>query len=61
MITLMDYNFKNNSNFQSLINSKQDLIKDKTSDEILESEGFKILFSGLKSMITQNDFASSKV
>lgn len=57
----MDFNFKNNSDFLNLIKTKENQILERTTDEIQESEGFKSLFAGLKSMIKNNAFNGSKL
>jgi len=57
----MDLNFKDNKGFQKLIKDKQAQILDKANDGIQESDGFKIIFANLKTMLADNAFASSKV
>lgn len=57
----MDFNFKENDDFLSLIKSKEGIIIDRTTDVIHESEGFKILLAGLKSMLKNNAFNGSKI
>lgn len=62
MISLsMDFNFKENKDFLNLLKSKEQEIREETSDNIKESDGFKIVFSGLKSMLKNNDFHGSKL
>lgn len=57
----MDFNFENNSDFLNLIKSKENQILDRTTDEIQESEGFKIVLAALKSMLKNNAFNGSKL
>ena len=57
----MNFNFENNEDFLSLIKKQKNLIIDKTTDNIQESEGFKIVLTGLKSMLKNNDFNSVKI
>lgn len=57
----MDFNFGNNTDFLNLIKTKENQILDRTTDEIQESEGFKIVFAGLKSMLKNNAFNGSKL
>lgn len=57
----MDFNFENNRDFLNLIKSKENQILDRTTDDIQESEGFKIVFAGLKSMLKNNAFNGSKL
>lgn len=56
----MDFNFEN-TDFLNLIKNKENQILDRTTDEIQESEGFKIVFAGLKSMVQNNAFNGAKV
>lgn len=56
----MDFNFGNNI-FLNLIKSKESQIIKKTTDTIQESEGFKVVFAGLKAMIKNNAFKGEKV
>ncbi|WP_316795208.1 hypothetical protein [Pedobacter agri] len=57
----MDFNFKDNQKFLNLLKSKEKEILEKTSDNIQDSDGFKIVFAGLKSMLKNNDFHGSKL
>jgi len=57
----MEFNFENNTDFLSLIKNKENQILDRASDDIQESEGFKIVFAGLKSMLKNNAFNGSKI
>lgn len=57
----MDLNFENNSDFLSLIKTKENQILERTTDKIQESEGFKVVFAGLKSMLKNNAFHGSKL
>jgi hypothetical protein len=57
----MNFDFKNNTEFLNLLRTKKQEIIDKTSDYIYESEGYKIVFAGLKSMLKNNDFHGSKL
>jgi hypothetical protein len=56
----MDFNFKNNPAFLNLIKGKEEQILARTNDEIQDSEGFKIIFAGLKSMLKNNAFNGFK-
>ncbi len=57
----MDFNFENNTDFLNLLKAKENQILDRTTDEIQESEGFKIVFAGLKSMLKSNAFNGAKL
>lgn len=57
----MNFNFENNTDFLSLIKKQESLIIDKTTDNIQESDGFKILLAGLKSMVKTNAFNGAKI
>jgi len=56
----MDFNFKNNPVFLNLIKDKEEQILARTNNEIQDSEGFKIIFAGLKSMLKNNAFSGFK-
>lgn len=56
----MNFNFKD-SGFKDLLKSKQYLIISKTSNEILENDGYKKLFGNLKTIITNNAYSGSKI
>lgn len=56
----MDFNFTDKE-FLDLLKSKQGQIITKTNDSIQESEGFKIIFAGFKSMIKNNAFKGQRV
>lgn len=57
----MNFDFKNNTDFRDSIRLKEVQILDRTNDKIQESDGFKIIFAGLKSMIQKNAFNGSRV
>ncbi|MEN2436291.1 hypothetical protein AAH994_12825 [Weeksellaceae bacterium A-14] len=54
-------NFKDNIDFKSLLKNKKYLISKKTTNEVLESENYRLLFANIKSMIENNAFKGSKV
>lgn len=56
----MNFNFEN-TDFLRLIKKQENLIKDRTTDDIQESDGFKILLAGLKSMLKNNAFNGVKI
>lgn len=57
----MDFDFGSNSDFLNLIKTKENQILDRTTDDIQETEGFKIVFAGLKSMLKNNAFNGAKI
>lgn len=57
----MDFNFKNNTDFLNLLKAKENQILERTTDEIQESEGFKAIRAGLKSMIKNNAFNGARL
>ncbi len=57
----MNFDFGNNPDFLNLIKTKENQILDRTRDEIQESEGFKIIFANLKSMLRENAFNGVKL
>jgi len=57
----MDLNFKNNVDFKNLLKNKQFLIIKQTTNDVLESENYKLLFANVKSLIKTNAFRGSKV
>ena len=57
----MDFNFENNADFLNLLKVKENQILEKTSDDIQESEGFKAIRAGLKSMLKNNPFNGARL
>lgn len=57
----MNFNFQENQEFLKLLTSNTKRILERTKDDIKESDGFKILFAGLKSMLQNNSFNGAKV
>lgn len=57
----MDFNFENNANFLNILKAKENQILDRTSDDIQDSEGFKAIRAGLKSMIKNNAFNGARL
>jgi len=57
----MDFNFKDNIDFKSLLKTKQYLILNQTTNEVIESQNYKLLFANIKSLIKNNAFKGSKV
>jgi hypothetical protein len=57
----MDYNFKANKYFKDILKSKEYLIVNQTSNSILESNEYKILFGNIRTLTKDNAFRGSKV
>ncbi|MDV2493889.1 hypothetical protein CMU11_00865 [Elizabethkingia anophelis] len=58
---MMDFNFRDNLDFKQLLNSKKHLILNRTTNNIIESFGYKFLFSNIKSLVNNNAFKGAKV
>lgn len=53
--------FDRDESFLKLLKDRQELILSRTTNKILESDGFKAVFAGLKSMTKENNFNGAKL
>lgn len=57
----MNFNFETNKDFKDLLKSKEYLILNQTTNRIIESSEYKILFGNIRTLTKSNAFRGSKV